>query len=112
MMNWLAYAGLCIVGIGCFVLMVALIEYQDYREDLAENMANSDFCEGFSGNEAVECTKGMAISLSYLADRQNDIYRTLALAAIGVGSGMVLFITSYLRPSWFSHSFPKPADLK
>lgn len=109
-MNWLAYAGLCIIGIGCLVLMVALIEHQDYREDVAENLANSEFCSRFSGSEADECHKAEEIGLAYLSERQADIYRTLALGSIGVGSGMALFLTSYLRPSWFSRIFAKTAN--
>jgi hypothetical protein len=89
--------------------MVALLQYQDYAEDVAENLANSDFCRSLSGDEADMCDNARAIGLAYLSERQDDIYQTLTLGAIGVGSGIALFLISYLRPSWFSHIFVKTA---
>lgn len=109
-MIWLAYAGLCIVGIGCFVLMIALMEYPGIEQNFAEELAQLEQCRSLSGSEAEDCNKYTTVALTYLSGRQADNYRTLVLGAIGIGSGMALFITCSARPSWFSHISAETAE--
>jgi len=98
-MIWLAYAGMCIVGIGCFVLMIALMEYEDVRKDLAEELAGLDRC----GNLLpAECKEASDKGIAYASERVADNYRTITIGFITIGSGIALFVIAFVRPSWFS----------
>jgi hypothetical protein len=101
-MIWLAYAGIIVVGIGHLLLMIGLIAYLDHVRDVAENFRFRDeSCYSFSTYTEEKCGRFMLQALRFLEARQAAIYPIIIWGAIAIGSGMVLFIISYLRPAWF-----------
>lgn len=102
-MIWSEYAGLLIVGIGCLVLMVGLIEYLDHLRNVAENFSYGwpESCKSLSSYNEDNCRPGMLRALIFLSHVQADIFRIIILGAIVIGSGMALFIISHKRPAWF-----------
>jgi hypothetical protein len=104
-MIWIAYAGLCVVGIGCLILMVGLFEYPRIKQNLTEELTDSE-C-GILSQE--KCEEAKKIGMEYLLQRQDDNYRTLTIGSIGICSGMALFAADYTRPSWFRRISTEPA---
>jgi hypothetical protein len=100
-MLWITYAGFCLVGIGCFALMTGIVDYNDRKSDLDENLFNVEFCSTLSGSQQDSCSKNAAVGLAYTSEKVNESYRSITFSSIIVASGMALFLTSYVRPSWF-----------
>ncbi|MGI0015186.1 MAG: hypothetical protein ACREBU_17365 [Nitrososphaera sp.] len=82
-------------------MMVGLIEYNDRKRDLDEELLSLEFCSTSPVSQQDSCNKNTAIGLAYASDRVAESYRTITLGSITVASGIALFLTSYLRPSWF-----------
>lgn len=89
------------VGIGCFVLMVGVVDYNDRNGDLNENLANVDFCNTLLGSQRESCQQNASVGLEYALDAVAKSYQIIALGSITIASGMTLFVTSYAHPSWF-----------